>query len=55
MNYYPEYPIERKEEWIEVIYQRDSHVKNNRAIYGDEVYLYENEVVGIKREIMRRL
>ncbi len=49
MNYYPEYLSEKKEEWTQVVYQRESHIKNNRAIYGDEVYLYENEVVGIKK------
>lgn len=49
MNYYPEHLKEISEGWIETIYQRDPLIKNNRAIYGDEVYIYENEVVGIKK------
>lgn len=49
MNYYQEHLKEVSEGWIESVYQRDPLIKNNRAIYGDEVYIFENEVVGIKK------
>lgn len=59
MNYYPEHILvenELSEIYSKVEYIQQEGIQNNRAIYGDEVYLNENqEVVGIPKRSKKKM
>ncbi len=37
------------------IYEKQENIKNNRAIYGDEVYILDNEVINIKSRTNKKI
>jgi exoribonuclease R len=57
MNYHKNYiNINDLTEDVNIqIYEKQENIKNNRAIYGDEVYILNNEVINIKTRTNKKI